>query len=132
MVKRVVRFLALCLPVLLWIVGCQSSDKSFIPVTGKDAAAMPAVVEQARIHVLDYVVSSSRLTNIPKTGNWQLDEEQTEGEYHFSSGDWQMTVWMADAQDENERVIIRNKTEHAFWCGYVAPDGHVVDTAYTR
>jgi hypothetical protein len=43
-----------------------------------------------------------------------------------------MLVWPADANQENQRVIIINKVENVAWRGYVAPDGHVVDTAYYR
>ena len=87
----------------------------------------------ARENVLEYVISSSRVANIPPSANWQLDDgQQLNGECRFCNGDWVMLVWLADAQEENERVIIINKVENIAWRGYVAPDGHVVDTAYYR
>jgi len=129
--KRVVRFLALCLLVVPPFAGCRSVEQTLIPVTGADV--VPAQIELARDNVLEYVISSSRLANSPPSANWQLDvEEQLEGEYHFRSGNWLMVIWLADADEENRRVIIFNQAENAFWCGYVAPDGHVVDTTYMR
>ena len=131
--RRVVRFLVLCLPVLLLFAGCQSEDKSIIPVTGKDSPIVPAQVELAHENVLEYVISSSRIADIPSSENWQLNhDKQTEGEYRFSSTTWLMIVWSADDQEENQKVVIQNQAKHAFWCGYVRPDGHVVDTSYTR
>lgn len=131
--KRVGRFLALCLPILLLFAGCQPADKSVIPVTGGESAPVPAQVEMARENILEYVISSSRLATAPPSADWQLDGgEQREGEYRFRSGDWLMVIWLVDSQEGKQRVIIVNKVEKASWCGYVEPDGHVVDTAYTR
>ena len=121
---RIIRLFSLCMPAILLFAGCAPKDKPFMPVTGA------AMVEQARKNVLEYVISSSRLATAPPSADWQLDnEEQRQGEFHFRSGDWLMVIWLADA-DGNQQVIISNNVEKAFWCGYVTPDGHVVDTAY--
>ena len=87
----------------------------------------------ARENVLEYVISSSRVPTAPPRADWQLDGgKQLNGEYRFFNGDWVMLVWLADADEENQRVIIINKVENVAWREYVAPDGHVVDTAYYR
>ncbi len=126
----IVRLVTLGMPVFLLLAACQPKDQAGVPVIGSEVA-IPAQVERAHINVLEYVISSHRLANIPPHTDWQFDNrEQLEGEYHFLSGDWLMIVWVADINQENQQVIISNQTEKAFWCGYVAPDGHVVDTAY--
>jgi hypothetical protein len=133
MSHRTIRLLAFCLPVILALAGCASKDQPSIPVTGKKSTSIPAQVELAHENVLEYVISSSRIADIPSSENWQLNnDKQTEGEYRFSSNNWLMIVWSADAQEENQKVVIQNQAKHAFWCGYVRPDGRVVDTSYTR
>ena len=130
---RMIRLFTLCMTAILLLAGCASKEQPSIPVTGAEDASIPAMIEPARENVLEYIISSSRLTNAPPSAEWQLDkDEQLEGEYHFRSGDWLMVVWLADTDEKNQRVIISNKAENAFWCGYVRPDGHVVDTAYIR
>jgi hypothetical protein len=126
--------LPLCLLAILLLTGCQSKDQPLIPVTGAENESISALTELARNNVLEYVISSSRVANAPpSSAEWQLDDgQQLNGEYRFRSGDWTMLVWPADANEENQRVMIINKIEKVAWCGYVAPDGHVVDTAYYR
>src|SRR5512139_2376811 len=93
---RIIQLFALCLPAILLFAGCAPKDKTSIPVTGAEDA-IPAQVEQARVNVLEYVISSSRLANIPPNTDWQFDNrKQLEGEYHFLSGDWLMIVRAAD------------------------------------
>ena len=131
--KRILFSLILCLPVVLWIASCQTTedgDRAIIPVTGKNA--VPATVELARENVLEYVISSSRVANIPPSSEWISSGESTAGEFHFVSGDWLMIVLFEEGQEANQRVFLRNQAKHAFWCGYVDSDGHVVDTTYTR
>jgi hypothetical protein len=126
--------LPLCLLAILLLTGCLPKDQPPIPVTGAEEASISALTELARENVLEYVISSSRVaTAPPSSADWQLDgEQQLNGEYRFCSGDWTMLVWLADAQEKNQRVIIINKVENVAWRGYVKPDGHVVDTAYYR
>ena len=122
----------LCLSALLLLTGCLPKDRSFVPVTGAEDAFIPALIEQARGNVLEYVISSSRLAAIPPSADWQLDQsEPVEGKYRFRSGDWLMVIWLANADEENQQVVIINKVESAYWCGHVQPDGHVVDTSHT-
>ena len=126
-------YLPLCLLAILLLTACQSKDQPLIPVTGAEDATIPVLTRLARENVLEYVISSSRVPTAPPSADWQLDDgQQLNGEYCFRSGDWVMLVWLADAQNENERVIIFNQVENVVWRGYVAPDGHVVDTAYYR
>jgi hypothetical protein len=121
------------MPAILFLAGCTPKDRPSIPVTGAEDVLTPALVQPALENVMEYVISSSRLANAPSSVDWQLDEgEQLEGEYHFRSGDWLMVIWLADADEENQRVVISNKVKKVFWCGYIRPDGDVVDTAYTR
>lgn len=126
---RMVCLISLCLSAILLFTGCANTDQSFIPITGQESR-IPAAVELARGQVLEYVVSSSGLATALSGLKWQLDDEQFEGEYRFHSGDWLMVIWQADAGEENRRVVIINKAEHVHWCGYVRPDGGVVDTSY--
>ncbi len=126
---RIIQLFALCMPAILLLAGCAPKDKTSIPVTGPQDASVPAMTERARKNVLEYVISSSRLTTVPTSADWQLDnEEQRQGEFHFRSGDWLMVIRLAD--DESQQVFISNQVGKNFWCGYVAPDGHVVDTTY--
>jgi len=130
--KRVALILSMCLSVVLFFAGCQSADQTPIPVSIDDFAPIPVQVMLARDHVLEYV-SSSRLPSIPASVAWQLDtEEQLEEEYYFYSGNWLMIIWAADLDNENQQVIIQNKAEKFYWCGYVQPNGHVQDTSYDR
>ena len=125
--------LPLCLLTILLLTSCQTNDQPLIPVTGAEDASIPMLTQLARENVLEYVISSSRVPTVPSSVEWQLDGgKQLNGEYRFRSGDWVMLVWLADADEENQRVIIINKIENVAWRGYVAPDGHVVDTAYYR
>jgi hypothetical protein len=127
------RLFTLCMPVVLLLAGCQPKLKTFVPVTGVKETTLPALVEQSRASVLEYVLSSSRLATLPSEADWQLDTSQaSEGLYRFRSGDWLIMIWLADADKGNQRVIILNKAENASWGGYVTPDGHVVDTSYSR
>ena len=125
--------LPLCLLAILLLTGCQSKEKPLIPVTGAEDASIPVLTKLARENVLEYVLSTSRVAAAPPNVDWQLDGgKKSNGEYCFRSGDWIMLVRLADANQENQRVIIINKVEKVVWRGYVAPDGHVVDTAYYR
>jgi len=125
--------LPLCLLAILLLTGCQPKEHSLIPVTGAEDASIPVLTKLARENVLKYVISSSRIATAPPSADWKLDSgQQLNGEYCFRSGDWTMLVRLADANQENQRVIIINKVENVAWRGYVAPDGHVVDTAYYR
>jgi hypothetical protein len=121
--------IALCLSAVLLFTGCANTDQSFIPITS-EKSRIPAAVELARGQVLEYAVSSSRLATALSGLDWQPDDRQYDGEYRFHSGDWLMVIWRADADQENQRVVIFNKAEHVQWGGYVSPDGGVVDTSY--
>lgn len=70
--KRVVRFLALCLPVVLLFAGCRFADQTLVPATDVEDIPIPAMVELARENVLEYVISSSRLAVAPSGTDWQL------------------------------------------------------------
>ncbi len=131
--NRFVRLLSLCVVMAFLLAGCQPDERSMIPITGADTVSMPALVGQARDHVLEYVVSSTRLAGVPASTEWQLSAEtEAVGEFHFQSGDWRMVIHLAETPEENLHVIIFNQAESAHWCGYVKSDGQVVDTALLR
>lgn len=131
MKSSLVRIQVICLLVLLLTTSCQTAKKSFIPVTGDDASSAPAQVETARNKTVDYLISTGRLETAPPRVGWQLDTAtSTEGEYHFSNGDWVLVIRSADDQKEDSLVILRNEATRTIWCGYVQPNGHVVDTSY--
>ncbi len=130
---RFLYLVSLCLSVTLLLAGCLPEGQSLIPITGAEKASVPASVGQARENVLAYLASSSRLAAAPPNADWQLDGgEPLDGEYRFRSGDWLMVVRLANNRDENQQIVIINKIEKAYWCGYVKPDGQVVDTVYIR
>ena len=130
------RLFSLSFAAALLLAGCQSKgqERTFLPVTGGEAEiSRPAAVELARTQVLDYLVSSARLPNVPQSADWQLDSEAApEGEYHFRSGDWLMMIQSAATEGENQLVMLINQVDRASWTGYITPDGRVVDTAYYR
>jgi len=126
---RMVCLMALCLSAVLLFTGCAMNNEALIPNTGQESR-IPTAVEEARGQVLEYVVSSSGLAAAMSGLEWQLDNRQYAGEYRFHSGDWIMVIWRADADQENQRVVIFNKAERVQWCGYISPDGGVVDTSY--
>jgi hypothetical protein len=131
--KGTILWLTLCFPVILFSLGCQSPKQELIPITGDVNSPAPEQIKLARDNVLEYIISSSRLADIPGSAEWQLDiERQVNGQYFFHSGNWLMIVWAADADNENKQVVIHNKAENIFWCGYVKPNGQVKDTSYTR
>ncbi len=131
--RWMIRLLPVCVPALLLLAGCQSKPETLVPVTGAEDASLPEPVALTRANVLDYILSSARLANIPSAEEWKLDAKQgSENEYRFRSGDWLMLISVTETADGNQRVIIFNKVDHASWTGYVTADGRVVDTAYSR
>jgi hypothetical protein len=95
---------------------------------------VPASVTQTQNSVLAYLTTTSRLAPIPPPStDWQLDSvEQLEVEYHFHSGDWHMVIHLANGTHKNQQIVIINIIENAYWCGYVKPDGQVLDTTYNK
>lgn len=130
--QRLIRVIATLISVVL-LAACQSQSKTLIPLTGRSKnESIPARVQMVRESVLSYVVSA-RFASIPPQADWQLEDgHEAENEYRFRSGDWLMVIWAADNDEQNERVVIFNPIEKVSWCGYSAPDGRVIDTAYTR
>lgn len=119
--------------IVLLLTACQPKAQKLLPVTGSKNISLSAPAELARDNVLGYILSSSRLANLPAGADWQLDAaEQSEGEYHFRSGDWLMLIRSADSGEAIQRVVILNPVEKVSWTGYVTADGRVVDTAYGR
>jgi hypothetical protein len=118
---------------VLLLTACQPKAQKLLPVTGVEEMSLAEPAELARDSVLGYILSSSRLANLPAGADWQLEAaEQSEGEYHFRSGDWLMLIRSADSGESIQRVMILNPVEKASWTGYVTADGKVVDTAYGR
>ncbi len=133
MSRWMIRLLPVCASVLFLLAGCQPNAQTLIPVTGAEDVSLPEPVALTRANVLDYILSSARLANIPSAGEWKLDDKQgSENEYRFRSGDWLMLISVTETADGNQRVIIFNKVDRASWTGYVTADGRVVDTAYSR
>jgi hypothetical protein len=129
MKSSLIRIGGSCLLVILLLAGCQSAKKAFIPLTGDNATS--ARVESARDDTIHYLVSTSRLEVAPPETDWRLDTTpQRNGEYRFLSGDWVMSVWSTGRQAGDQRVILRDKQTDTVWCGYIQPDGSVVDTSY--
>ncbi|MBE0669635.1 MAG: hypothetical protein IH588_03525 [Anaerolineales bacterium] len=127
---RLVGLLSLCLLVTLLLMGCLPEDPLLISITGLKEFAVPAVVSQSRGDVLAYLTTSARLAAAPPDADWQLEHgQQREGEFHFRSGDWHMTIWLPSSVEGNQHIAILNSSAHAYWCGYVKPNGQVVDTA---
>ena len=122
---RMVCLFILCLSVTLLLAGCADSEQAVVPVTGAESA-IPAAVVSAHESVLKYVSSSSQPGSIPSNLDWKPAEKQTEGQYRYGSDGWVMVIWPG----ENQRVVIINKTENIYWCGYMKPDGSVVDVSY--
>lgn len=128
---RVIRIGLFCLAGSLVLAGCQTAKKAFVPITGDGHASLPAQVESTRGQIVEYLISSSHLETAPPREGWQLEmAEQNDGGYHLLNGDWVMVVWSANAPKESQRVILRNKATHAVWCGYIQPDGQIVDTSH--
>lgn len=123
--------LSVCIAALL--AACQPKAQKLLPITGAQEAALIAPAALARDHVLQYLVSSSRLVTLPPSTDWQLMEgEGPQREYEFRNGDWLMLVRMADSRYAHQEVILINQVAQASWSGYITPDGRVVDTAYGR
>lgn len=119
--------------IVLLLTACQPKAQKLLPVTGSKDISLAAPAELARDNVLGYILSSSRLANLPASTDWQLDAaEQAEGEYRFRSGDWLMLIRLAGEGETNQKVILFNQIQQASWTGYITPDGRVVDTAYGR
>lgn len=111
------------------LAGCASQGET----ATVGAAAVPAPIRAAQGQVLAYVTSSARLADVPAVDEWLADEDiPPDGSYRFQSGDWRMLVWSAVDRNGHRKVLILDQARGAFWCGYVAPDGSVVDTALLR
>jgi hypothetical protein len=119
--------------IVFLLTACQPKAQKLLPVTGSKDISLSAPVELARDNVLGYILSSGRLADLPAGADWQLDAAvQSEGEYHFRSGDWLMLIRSADTRAAIQRIVIINPVEKVSWTGYVTADGQVVDTAYGR
>ena len=126
------RLFVLCLPLIL-LSACKPQASHLVPVTGEMKVSAPAQVEMARNHVLNYVVSSARLANLPQNADWQVEiSPRSENEYHFRNGNWLIMIWLADPDDGRQRVVILNQVDDDGWTGYITADGEVVDTYYAR
>lgn len=119
-----------CISAILLSTSCGGSGKPFIPVTGGDEVPVPAAIKAACGNVLEYAGSSSCLKSALPDLDWALDDVQYQGQYRYRSGDWLMVIWPATAGRDDLRVVIMNKKEDAYWCGYVEPGGEVVDTSF--
>lgn len=119
------------MPAVILLSGCGGGTKfaPIIPVTGAEPS-IPAVIEKARGNALEYLSSSPRFAITPSDVEWQLDDEQFVGEYRYHSGGWHMVIWPARPGESIQRIVLINKDEHIYWCGYIQPDGNVVDTSY--
>lgn len=127
------RWFSLCITVVVLLAGCQSNERSLLPVTGAEAAEHPAAVQLARNQVLDYLIASSRLSGVPASADWQPEAgELPEGEYHFRSGDWLMMIRLVATGEGHQQILLINQADHSGWTGYITPDGRVVDTTYYR
>jgi len=128
--RSTICLIILCLGAVVVLTGCGGTDRTLVPVTGV-GSTVPSVIEAARGTVWEYVRSSSRVTGVPADLEWQLDEEQYAGEFRYRSGDWLMVIWPTVSPEGNQRVVIFNPFEDAYWGGYVTPGGDVVDTSCT-
>jgi hypothetical protein len=127
---KIIYRVSLIVPAILLFTGCGGTDKSFIPVTGADEVTVPAMVELTRGNVLKYLSAFSRLATVPSNTEWQPTEKQFDGQYRYRSGDWLMVIWYGGAGAENQRIVLINAAENIYWCGYVGPEGKVVDTSF--
>lgn len=127
--SRTLRWFMLWLAAWGILAGCASQGET----ATVGAAAVPAPIWTVQGQALAYVTSSARLAGVPAVDEWQVDEgAQPDGLYRFQSGDWRMLVWSAVDGNGHRKVLILDQARGAFWCGYVAPDGSVVDTALLR
>ena len=113
----------------LGVVGCVSSQQA----SNLEGVVLPAAVELAQVNVLEYVTSASRLPSVPASAEWQLDKDtSSNGKYRFHSGNWLMVICPATAKDGNQQVVIIDTVQDASWCGFIEPDGDIVDTCFRR
>jgi hypothetical protein len=125
--------LLVCALALSLLAACSGSDEPVILDTGGTGALVPADVEAARSEALEYVLSVSRLAALPLVESWQSEAGTAPvGEYHFTSAEWHMVVRAAEPSSGRLHVVIASADGRAFWCGYVKPDGGVVETSLTR
>lgn len=123
----------LCLFILivlsaLGLVGCASGQQA----SNLEGVVLPVAVKSAQANVLEYVNSTSRLSSVPASADWQLDKNaSSNGKYRFFNGNWMMIIFPA-AKDGMQQVIIMNMAQDASWCGFIESDGDIVDTCLSR
>lgn len=110
------------------VVGCVSGQQT----SNLEGVVLPAAVKLAQLNVLEYVTSASRLPAVPSSADWQLDKDtSSNGEYRFYSGSWRMIICPA-VKAGVQQVIITDTAKDASWCGFIEPDGDIVDTCFRR
>ena len=123
----------LCLFILivlsaLGLVGCASGQQA----SNLEGVVLPVAVKSAQANVLEYVTSTSRLSSVPASADWQLDKNaSSNGKYRFFNGNWMMIIFPA-AKAGMQQVIIINMAQDAAWCGFIESDGDIVDTCLSR
>lgn len=123
----------LCLFILivlsaLGLVGCASGQQA----SNFKGVVLPVAVKSAQANVLEYVTSTSRLSSVPASGDWQLDKNSSSnGNYRFISGSWLMIIFPA-ANAGMQQIIIMDKAQDVSWCGFIESDGDIVDTCLSR
>ena len=112
----------------LGLVGCASGQQA----SNLEGVVLPVAVKSAQANVLEYVNSTSRLSSVPASADWQLDKNaSSNGKYRFFNGNWMMIIFPA-AKDGMQQVIIMNMAQDASWCGFIESDGDIVDTCLSR
>ena len=130
---RVFHLFALFMAAALVLAGCLSDKQTSNLEADAVGSSVPALVKLQQKNVLEYVISSSRLTSAPPSGDWQLDADaQSNGGYRFRSGSWLMVILPATDKDGNQQVIIIETVKDSSWCGVIQPDGSIIDTCFRR
>jgi hypothetical protein len=112
----------------LMLTACSPSD-----LTGAVDNSVPALVKLQQKNVLEYVSASSRLSAVPSTESWQLDtKRQSNGEYRFYSGSWLMIILPARVEGGNQQVVLIETVKDTSWCGFIKPDGGIVESCFKR
>jgi hypothetical protein len=130
---KVIRLLVIFTCAALVLSGCLPDPQASHLGAGAVLYTVPDLVRSEQKSVLEYLTTSSRLTSLPPSAAWSLDKATvTDGEYRFCSGDWLMIIYQAAADDGEQQVVIIDTVHDSSWCGYIKPDGQIIDSCYRR
>ena len=131
--QRAIRLIVIVMWAAVLLAGCLPKNPPSHLGSSAVLFTVPDLVRSEQKSVLEYVTTSSRLTSLPPSTAWLLDKETNpQDEYRFYSGNWLMIIYQTAKEDGNQQVVILDTVHDSSWCGYIKPDGQIIDACLRR